>query len=299
MSLFITFNSVNIQELIQKITDITIWKKGDQRAPHKPLLLLYVLSQYRQGHERLFNYGTEIEPPLFDLLNRFGPQRNHYYPNMPFWRLQRDGFWQLTNIENCINSNKPSKEPTSKQLISCQVYGGFDEPIYQYLTKHPLIINQLAEKILNQHFPESVQENLINQLEFDFTDFYRQRDPKFRQSVLRAYNYQCAICSYDLRHDSVSIGLEAAHVKWKQHGGPCIVNNGLALCSLHHSAFDMGVIGLNSDLKIKISNGANGNQMVEKLFWDFDGKKILLPRTREDYLHDQFIEWHFKEVFRK
>jgi putative restriction endonuclease len=61
MSLFITFNSVNIQELIQKITDITIWKKGDQRAPHKPLLLLNVLSQYRQGHERLFNCNYPLK----------------------------------------------------------------------------------------------------------------------------------------------------------------------------------------------------------------------------------------------
>ncbi|PXZ03687.1 hypothetical protein DKK70_15830 [Gilliamella apicola] len=106
------------------------------------------------------------------------------------------------------------------------------------------------------------------------------------------------MCGYDLRHDSVSIGLEAAHVKWKQHGGPCIVNNGLALCSLHHSAFDMGAIGLDCNLKIKVSSGVNGNQIVEKLFWDFDGKNILLPRMKSDYLHDRFIEWHVREVFR-
>lgn len=290
---------LDLKQLKQKITDITIWKKGDQRAPHKPLLLLYVLSQYKQGHERLFNYGAEIEAPLRELLMRFGPQRADYYPNMPFWRLQGDGFWQLINTESCINPDKPSKEPTSKQLTSCQVYGGFDEQTYQYLKKHPLVIDQLAEQILSQHFPESVQDNLINRLDFSLTDFNRQRDPKFRQQVLRAYNYQCAICGFDLRHDSISIGLEAAHVKWKQHGGPCIVNNGLALCSLHHSAFDMGAIGLDSSLKIKVSSGVNGHKMVEKLFWDFEGKDILLPRVKDDYLHDRFIEWHLREVFRE
>jgi len=290
---------LDLKQLKQKITDITIWKKGDQRAPHKPLLLLYVLSQYKQGHERLFNYGAEIEAPLRELLIRFGPQRAVYYPNMPFWRLQGDGFWQLINTENCVNPGKPSKEPTSKQLATCQVYGGVDEQTYQYLKKHPLVIDQLAEQILSQHFPESVQNNLINRLDFSLTDFNRQRDPKFRQLVLRAYNYQCAICGYDLRHDSISIGLEAAHVKWKQHGGPCIVNNGLALCSLHHSAFDMGAIGLDSSLKIKVSSGVNGHQMVEKLFWDFEGKDILQPRIKEDYLHDRFIEWHLREVFRE
>ncbi len=45
--------------LKQAISNITIWRKGEQRAPHKPLLLLYVLSHYRQGHGRLFNYASE------------------------------------------------------------------------------------------------------------------------------------------------------------------------------------------------------------------------------------------------
>ncbi|MGL8277000.1 hypothetical protein NA400_12115, partial [Salmonella sp. NW625] len=40
--------------LKQAISNITIWRKGEQRAPHKPLLLLYVLSHYRQGHDRLW-----------------------------------------------------------------------------------------------------------------------------------------------------------------------------------------------------------------------------------------------------
>lgn len=55
--------------LKQVISNITIWRKGEQRAPHKPLLLLYVLSHYRQGHGRLFKYGSEIYEPLLDLWN--------------------------------------------------------------------------------------------------------------------------------------------------------------------------------------------------------------------------------------
>lgn len=58
------YGMMGIKYLQQKISNLCIWKKGDQRAPHKPLLLLYVLSQYNQGHERLFNDSTEIEKPL-------------------------------------------------------------------------------------------------------------------------------------------------------------------------------------------------------------------------------------------
>jgi len=39
--------------LEQAIANITIWRKGEQRAPHKPLLLLYVLANYQQGHTSL------------------------------------------------------------------------------------------------------------------------------------------------------------------------------------------------------------------------------------------------------
>ncbi|MDI8841686.1 ACP phosphodiesterase, partial [Salmonella enterica subsp. enterica serovar Anatum] len=41
------------------------------------------------------------------------------------------------------------------------------------------------------------------------------------------------------------IALEAAHIRWKQHHGPCEVPNGLALCAIHHKAFDRGSIGLD------------------------------------------------------
>src|SRR5476649_3012907 len=75
------------------ISNVAVWRKGDQFAPHKPLLLLYVLSQYLNGHSRLFDYGQEIHEPLTKLLTDFGPKRRDYYPNMPFWRLRTDGFW--------------------------------------------------------------------------------------------------------------------------------------------------------------------------------------------------------------
>jgi len=176
----------------------------------------YYFYMYCHNINKIMNVCLIMEQkskPSFDLLTRFEPQRTHYYPNMPFWCLQSDGFWQLTNIENCINPIQPSREPTSKKLASCQLYGGFDEQTLQLIKTNTNIIDQLAEQILSQHFPESVQENLSNRLVFTSVDANKHRDPKFRKIVLRAYNYQCVICGYDLRHDSISIGLEAAHIK--------------------------------------------------------------------------------------
>ncbi|PHM57387.1 HNH nuclease [Xenorhabdus hominickii] len=83
---------LTIKELQIAISNLSVWRKGDQRAPHKPLLLLYVLSQYQKGHVRLFDYGKEIDLPLLELLDNFDPRRKSHYPVLPFWRLRGDGF---------------------------------------------------------------------------------------------------------------------------------------------------------------------------------------------------------------
>lgn len=281
--------------LSHSIANITIWRKGDARAPHKPLLLLYVLSQYQQGHGQWFDYGSEIEAALRSLLERFGPPRREYRPDMPFWRLKGDGFWALKNAQKCSKQN--STQPPRGELIVNRVAGGFDDEYFKLLQKHPSYINKLAHQILSEHFPESMQEIIADEMGFDFTELRKARDPKFRQLVLRAYNYQCAICGFNLRHDNTPVGIEAAHIKWKQYGGPCEVNNGLALCSLHHKAFDMGSIGLDEEMRVLVSEGVNGNGMVQMLLRDFAGKKLMEPVNKE-YMPDVgFVKWHREQVF--
>lgn len=134
---------------------MSIWRKGDQRAPHKPLLLLYVLSAYQQGHPRLLHYGDEIRPQLLALLNSFGPQQRAHYPEMPFWRLKGDGFWQLQNDEHCL-PQKGGKEPPNRELVQHSIMGGFDADSYQLLCKQLQLSDTLAQQILSGNFPESV-----------------------------------------------------------------------------------------------------------------------------------------------
>ena len=70
----------------------------------------------------------------------------------------------------------------------------------------------------------------------------------FRERVLEAYRRQCAFCR--LRHDEL---LDAAHIiPDAEPGGEPRVSNGLALCSLHHAAFDRCFIGLRPDFTIEV-----------------------------------------------
>ena len=43
------------EEVLERIRHLNIWKKGDQRAPHKPLLILYALCSM---HHKLFDRGV-------------------------------------------------------------------------------------------------------------------------------------------------------------------------------------------------------------------------------------------------
>lgn len=70
----------------------------------------------------------------------------------------------------------------------------------------------------------------------------------FRERVLRAYRYQCALCR--LRHDEL---LDAAHIiPDSEPEGVPEVRNGLALCRLHHAAFDRFFVGVRPDYIIRI-----------------------------------------------
>lgn len=62
------------------------------------------------------------------------------------------------------------------------------------------------------------------------------------------------------------VGIEAAHIYWKAYGGPCVVNNGLTLCSLHHDAFDKVAFELDEILTIRISGGISRSPVVDNLF---------------------------------
>ena len=57
---------------IKKFDDLSIWKKGDQRAPHKPLLILYALGRWQNGQAEV-TY-LEVERDLTALLQNLARQ---------------------------------------------------------------------------------------------------------------------------------------------------------------------------------------------------------------------------------
>jgi putative restriction endonuclease len=120
----------------------------------------------------------------------------------------------------------------------------------------------------------------------------RLHQSSFRERVLRAYQQCCAICR--LRHDEL---LEASHILPDGHPlGEPVVPNGLALCKLHHAAFDAYIIGVSPDLDVQVRldilHEIDG-PMLQHGLQGFQGRRIHVPRPdhlkpNRDFLAERF-----------
>ena len=95
--------------------------------------------------------------------------------------------------------------------------------------------------------------------------------------MLRAYEYRCAVCGFDVRLGSVSIALDAAHIRWHQAGGPETESNGLALGVRHHKTFDLGAFTV-SDGILLVSDQANGTTGFQETLMAYHGRPIRDPQ---------------------
>lgn len=130
------------------------------------------------------------------------------------------------------------------------------------------------------------------------TRLFQQRlhQREFRERVVRAYRHYCAVCRP--RRDEL---LDAAHIvpDADPHGVPS-VRNGVALCTLHHAAFDKHVIGITPDSIVQVRRDVldqeDGPMLIHGL-QGFHGQRLRLPH-REAWLPDKQLLEERYERFR-
>jgi len=103
----------------------------------------------------------------------------------------------------------------------------------------------------------------------------------FRQRVIRAYQQRCALCL--LRHQEL---LDAAHITPDSApDGEPVVSNGVALCKLHHAAFDRLFFAIRPDYQIEVRpsilSESDGPMLVVGL-QQIHQKQIYLPKHSVD-----------------
>jgi putative restriction endonuclease len=106
----------------------------------------------------------------------------------------------------------------------------------------------------------------------------RLHQPMFRRRVLAAYRTQCALCH--LRHGEL---LDAAHIKEDADGGEPIVPNGIAMCAIHHRAFDAFVLGVRPDFIVEVRSDVlaeHDGPTLRHSLQGVHGSNLTLPSSR-------------------
>ena len=284
--------------LISRFEAINVWVRRSERAPHKPLLILLALARVQAGQPRMIRF-SEIEATLRDLLRDFGPPRSGYHPEYPFWRLQTDQLWEIAGHTTLVKRQSNS-DPLLSELRRKEVVGGFPEQIYLLLQERPEVLREVAQRLLESHFPASLHEAILNIIGLDLTSNIRsaRRDGRFRQEVINAWQHQCAFCGYNVRFDQTDLGLEAAHIMWVQAGGAELLDNGICCCVVHHHAFDRGALSISNDLRILVSSRLHGGAALARWFTELHGRPLLGPALKKASPRINFVQWHQTQVFR-
>lgn len=303
--------TLSSQKILNAFERIRVFQRGEQRAVHKPLLILLALARAAHGEPRMMLF-EEVEGTLKNLLTEFGPSSAPSSRHYPFWHLATDGIWQLQGPADVVN-RPPAATPNLGELRALHIAGGFAPEVDTALRNDPALLAQLAHQLLDAHFPETLHGDILAALGLDLAlpvssadDMHAavntavRRDPKFRERVLRAYEHRCCVCGFDLRIGHISAGLEAAHIKWFQAKGPDIEANGLALCSLHHKVFDLGAFTILPDTySLVFSQHVVSSESSRHMLMGFHGAGLIMPQSRDYYPKPEFLHWHAKEVFKR
>jgi putative restriction endonuclease len=125
----------------------------------------------------------------------------------------------------------------------------------------------------------------------------RLHQQSFRERVLEAYRTQCAVCR--LKHKEL---LDAAHIvpDSAPRGEPA-VSNGLALCKLHHAAFDGNFFGVRPDSIVEVRSSILAEEdglMLRYGLQSIHGSALVAPRSESQKPAAELLEARYAQ-FRK
>ncbi len=123
----------------------------------------------------------------------------------------------------------------------------------------------------------------------------RMHQDSFRERVLLAYESCCAVCR--LKHERL---LDAAHILSDKHPlGEPWVHNGLALCKIHHAAYDENILGIRPDYIVEIRNDIlreKDGPMLTHGLQELNGHALMkLPNSALKRPKPEFLEIRYEE----
>lgn len=298
-------------------------------APHKPILLLAVISSIEDG--LIVENKIRISPELIGKFksiwfNLVKSEKHHCLFSLPFFYLKSDEFWHLIpnlGFEKLLTSNIKIKGISSlKEIVS---YAKLDDLFFKILISKENR-NLVKEAILTHYFPEKASkkiianqyvssidleilnensetyrdkliklQRLLNKEEFEEEKFLRNH--LFKRQVVLNYQDTCAISKLKIASISEISLIDACHIIPFSISYDDTISNGFPLSPTLHRAFDRGLISIDENYKVIVSKSFIEQEKSVYSIKQFEGKKILLPNNKNLYPNIEHFVWHQNNVF--
>lgn len=325
-------NSKNIKYYIHKLTHMRVnTSKKNGISPHKPILILSIISGIENGHIK--NNKIFITPELISIFKNIWHDlvlnpKHHSIFTLPFYHLTSSSFWKLiakSGYEQTIQSKITMK--SFKNLNKAVKYAEIDFELFIFLQKveeRELI----KSEILNKYFPdtksnflggntnyiENISEEILNepsekykvniqklQNELNTDSFEEERFMRgsiFKRQIPLLYKNTCAISGLQISA-TINVSLiDACHIIPFSNSFDDTVTNGISLTPTLHRAFDRGLISINEDYRVIISNKFKEGNKSNYSISQFENRKVYLPENSKFYPKIENLIWHRKNIFK-
>ena len=283
---------------VKSIRRFTV-RDADLRAPYKPLLLLWMIGRVVAGQPAAVSF-KDAELDLKLLMHRYRLGRSVRVANPFVYLGTSPELWRVEDSSGNDVSKMPQATKESPVFLREEAVGAL-KPEFEFALHDAAVRTAVVNALLQMEFPETQHEEILREVNLGHVVAVAQaaRDPKFKSTVMRAYEDRCSFCGYDLRLGGSPVGIDAAHVQMRTKGGPDRIENGLALCVQHHRLFDAGALGLDQDHRILVSEHLNlSDQESAARIKSLVGALIRRPLRRYRLPAPKHIDWHTKNLFK-
>jgi putative restriction endonuclease len=295
-------------------------------APHKPILLISLIQSFQQNIYK--SNQITILPELVGLFKSNWASlvaTNHTCLfTLPFYHMRTEPFWSLIPNEGCeIWVNSKSSMRSFANLTTAIKYATIDIELFNLLINED-DANILLYFLLDKYFPETKSKftnycnsyftDIKNQIVEEPFEIYQKRILKirealdtdqyeeeiyirstiFKREIPKIYNNTCCISGMRIDAvDNISM-IDACHIIPFSESYNDSITNGIALCPNLHRAFDRGLISIDKDFKVILSNNFIEPNRSSYNLKQFEGIKIILPENPSFFPSKYSLENHRK-----
>lgn len=296
-------------------------KKGG--APHKPILLISIIQAFQK--RLIFNDEIYITPDLVGLFksnwNNLVETEHHCLFSLPFYHMNSEPFWKLIPNVGCEKwvSSKGSMKSFSNLSIAIKC-AKLDKELANLLSDYnnsEILLNFLLDTffkntrrniLISKNYLFDIENQIVKedqkvysakileiQKQLDVNSYQEEifvRGGVFKRMIPKIYNHTC--CISGLRIDSISnvSVIDACHIIPFSESYNDTISNGIALCPNLHRVFDRGLISIDENYRVIVSNSFIETEKSNYGVRQFEGSRILLPKDRNHYPSQESLSFH-------